>query len=64
MLEAFVGVWTSLVSFIVGLFKDITAVFWNGTSLTFVGTLAVIMAGVALLLLVFNLIRSVLSMRG
>lgn len=64
MVTAFTAVWTAIVSFIVDMFGDITEVFWNGTSLTFVGTMAVIMAGVALLLLVFNLIRSFLVMRG
>ncbi len=70
MVEAFVSVWTSIVSFVTGIFSNITSVFWDATlnenagGLTFVGTMAVIMAGVALLLLVFNLIRSFLVMRG
>ena len=70
MVSVFVEVWTAVVSFVVGLFGDITTVFYepgvSGApgSLTFVGTMAVIMAGIALLLLVFNLIRSFFPARG
>lgn len=69
MFAAFVGVWTELVSFFVGLFSTITEIFvTTGTGgayeLTFVGVCAVIMAGVSLLLLSFNLIRSFVRMRG
>lgn len=66
MLTQFVNVWNEVVSFLVSLFPSIEAVFYNTdtSSLTFVGVMAVIMAGVALILLVFNLIRSFLAMRG
>lgn len=70
MISAFTTIWTSLMTFLVGLFPQITELFWTagesgGTgSLTFVGTMAVITAGVALILLVFNLIRSFFVMRA
>lgn len=66
MLAQFVSVWNEVVSFLVGLFPSIEGVFYNAdtSNLTFVGVMAVIMAGVALILLVFNLIRSFLAMRG
>ena len=70
MVTTITAVWESVVSFITGLFSDITTLFYTpGTgdaagSLTFVGVMAVIMAGVAILLLVFNLIRSFFPMRG
>lgn len=70
MINAITQVWGQVVSYITSNFSNITALFWTPASgevagsLTFVGTLAVIMAGVSLMLLVFNLIRSFLSMRG
>ena len=70
MVTAVTSVWESVVTFITGLFSKITSLFYTpGTgdaagSLTFVGVMAVIMAGVAILLLVFNLIRSFFPMRG
>ena len=70
MVQTITTVWTAIVQFIVGLFGDISALFYTPASgsesgsLTFIGTLAVIMAGVGLLLLVFNLIRSFLTAKG
>lgn len=64
MIEAFVGVWTSISTFLTGLFPSLIALFWADNALTFVGVMAVIMAGISLVLLVFNLIRSFFSMRG
>lgn len=70
MVSTITSVWQSVVTFITGLFRDITTLFYTpGTGdaagqLTFVGVMAVIMAGVAILLLVFNLIRSFFPMRG
>lgn len=69
MINAFVTVWTALSTFLTGLFPSITSLFWDSTgeaggSLTFIGVMAVVMAGVSLILLVFNLIRSFLPMRG
>lgn len=66
MIAQFVEVWTSIASFLVTLFPQLIGLFWNSTdnSLTFVGVMAVIMGGIAIVLLVFNLIRSFFSMRG
>lgn len=72
MIGQFVGVWTELVTWITSLFESITSLFVTTTvvdgvatyALTFVGTCAVIMAGIAIMLLVFNLIRSFVNMRG
>lgn len=65
IISSFVEVWQALVTYVVGLFPSIIELFYVAeTGLTFVGVIAVIMAGVALLLLVFNLIRSFLPMRG
>ena len=70
MIEAFVGVWGEIMSFIVTIFTNMSQVFWDTTAndgaggLTFVGIMAIIMAGVALVLLVFNLIRSFFPLRG
>jgi hypothetical protein len=70
MIAQFVEVWTSISGYLVELFPQVTELFYTpGTdggagSLTFVGVMAVIMAGIALILLVFNLIRSFFAMRG
>ncbi len=70
MIAQFVGVWREVVEFVTTLFTSISTLFYTPAvgetagSLTFVGTCAVIMSGIALMLLVFNLIRSFLSMRG
>lgn len=70
MITAFVEIWTAVGTFITSQFPNLVSLFWTAGegatagSLTFVGTMAVIMAGVALILLVFNLIRSFFVMRG
>ena len=64
LVNQFIGVWGGLVDCISGLFPDISLFFYADDELTFAGVCAVIMAGVALILLVFNLVRSFLTMRG
>lgn len=64
IIGAFTGVWTALTSFLMSLFPTLLELFWADGSLTFIGVMAVITAGVSLLLLVFNLIRSFFRMRG
>lgn len=64
IVSLFVAVWTAVSGFLVQLFPDIIALFYAEGALTFVGVMAVIMAGVSLILLIFNLIRSFFSMRG
>lgn len=64
MIEAFVTVWEAVSTYLTSLFPSVIALFWSGEALTFVGVMAVIMAGIAIILLVFNLIRSFFAMRG
>lgn len=69
MFAAFSAVWTDLLSFFVSLFASIGDIFYTTAEggqiqLTFVGTMAIIMAGVGMILLAFNIIRSFLPMRG
>lgn len=70
MIALFTEVWTAIATWFSTLFPTVMQFFYtpgsgdNPASLTFVGVCAVIMAGVALILLVFNLIRSFLPMRG
>ena len=68
MIGLFTEVWSAVMTWLVSLFPQVTQFFvtTNGETqeLTFAGVMAVIMAGVALILLVFNLIRSFLPMRG
>lgn len=64
MISAFVEIWEAVSTFLTSLFPSLIALFWTGEALTFVGVMAVIMAGIGLILLVFNLIRSFFSMHG
>ena len=66
MMTVITNVWTAVMSWLQGIFPLVTEFFYSSKdgALTFAGTLAVIMAGVALILLAFNLIRSFLPMRG
>lgn len=55
-----------MATFLTSLFPKVIELFYNSTNneLTFVGVMAVVMAGIALILLVFNLIRSFFAMHG
>ena len=69
MIGLFTEVWTAVMTWFVTLFPQVTQFFVTTSAdgaqeLTFAGVCAVIMAGIALVLLVFNLIRSFLPMRG
>ena len=69
MIGLFTEVWSEVMTWLVTLFPQVTSFFVTTDTdgvmaLTFPGVCAVIMAGVALILLVFNLIRSFLPMRG
>lgn len=65
IIEAFISVWEAMVTYLVELFPTVVGLFYDPTTgLTFIGVMAVIMAGIALLLLVWNLIRSFFVMHG
>lgn len=65
ILESFIAVWQALVDYLIDLFPTVFGLFYDPTTgLTFVGVMAVIMAGISLLLLVWNLIRSFFTMHG
>lgn len=65
IIETFVAVWQALIEYLVELFPTVIGLFYDPTTgLTFIGVMAVIMAGIALLLLVWNLIRSFFNMHG
>lgn len=64
MITAFTEVWTAVSTYLTSLFPTLIELFYADGALTFVGVMAVIMAGIALVLLVFNLIRSFFAMRG
>lgn len=64
MITAFTEVWTAVSTYLTSLFPAIIELFYADNALTFVGVMAVIMAGIALVLLVFNLIRSFFAMHG
>lgn len=64
IVSSFVAVWEALTTFLVGLFPSLIELFYAEGNLTFVGVMAVIMAGVSLILLVWNLIRSFFTMHG
>ena len=66
MIASFVNVWTTVMSFLVDSFTQVIGVFWSAEAggPTFVGVMALVMAGVAFLLLIFNIIRSFFAMHG
>lgn len=64
IIGAFTAVWAELATYLTGLFPDLIALFYADGNLTFVGVMAVIMAGISIMLLVWNLIRSFFAMRG
>lgn len=64
IIQAFVDVWSAVSTFLVSLFPDLIALFYAEGALTFVGVMAVIMAGIGIILLVWNLIRSFFAMHG
>lgn len=70
MITQITSVWQEVVSFIVTLFQSVGDIFYTQPigetpgHLTFIGTIAVVMAGISIMLLVFNLIRSFFSFRG
>lgn len=64
MISTFVDVWTAVSAYLTSLFPSIITLFYADGALTFVGVMAVVMAGIAIVLLVFNLIRSFFAMRG
>lgn len=66
MMTTITNVWSAVINWLTSVFPLVTEFFYDAktNALTFAGVLAVIMAGVALILLVFNLIRSFLPMRG
>lgn len=64
IIQSFVSVWTQLGSFLTSIWTSLLSLFYAEGELTFVGVMAVIMAGIALILLAFNLIRSFFAMRG
>lgn len=64
IIGAFTAVWSELATYLTGLFPDLIELFYAEGSLTFVGVMAVIMAGISIMLLVWNLIRSFFAMHG
>lgn len=66
MLAAFVGVWTEMITFIVGLFADIQDVFWNSTdnSPTFVGLCVLAALAISFFSFVMGIIINAIRMRS
>lgn len=55
---------TGFTSTISSLFTGVTAIFWNGTSLTFVGGMSLLALGIGLFYMGFKFIRKLIKMRG
>lgn len=71
MVQAFVTVWEEMMTFIIGLFTDISAIFWtppagdSGTGqLTFIGILAVIAVAISFFTYVFGVIQNFIRLRS
>lgn len=68
--EAITAVWTALSTWFASIWPTVQSFFYTAGSgsgagsLTFAGWMSVVMAGISLILLAFNLIRSFLPMRG
>lgn len=61
--ESITNVWSGIMTFITSSLNSVTGIFWNGTSLTLIGTLAVVGVSIAILLLVFNKIKDFLRLQ-
>ena len=55
---------TGFTSTISSLFTGVTAIFWNGTTLTFVGGMSLLALGIGLFYMGFRFIRKLIKMRG
>lgn len=64
IISSFTSIWGELITFLTGQFDSILSLFYVDGSLTFVGVMAVVMAGISMILLVFNLVRSFFPMHG
>ena len=66
MLDSFIGVWTGMINFIVGLFADIQAVFWNteANEPTFVGLCVLAALAISFFSFVMGLIVNAIRMRS
>lgn len=64
VVSAITAVWQAIVNWLTGIFGAVETFFISDGTLTFAGVMAVVMAGISIILLVFNLIRSFLPMRG
>lgn len=66
MIAAITSVWTSIMEWITGALGDVQAVFYDATSssLTFMGTLAVISVAIGVAFLVIGVIQNFLKLRG
>lgn len=64
IVSSFVAVWAEILEFLTSSWSSLLTLFYADGALTFVGVMAVIMSGIALILLAFNLIRSFFAMRG
>lgn len=68
VISALTSAWGALTTYIIDLFGSVQSLFWTttetGGQFTLIGAFAAIMAGVSIMLLVFNLIRSFFVARG
>lgn len=57
-------VWEALMDILMGFVTDVQPLFYSAeTGLTFVGTLSIVAVGIAVILLIVNIVRSFLHLR-
>lgn len=56
-------VWTSILGWVTGSITSAVGIFWNGTSLTLIGTLALVGTSIAICLLIFNKVKDFLHLQ-
>ena len=65
VVSAITGVWTALVTWMLGIIPEFFELFYNTTDgLTFIGTMAVVFTGIGLVLLVWGIITNFIRLRA
>lgn len=64
MINAITTVWSDVMDWIVDALSSVQTVFYNGTSLTFLGVLAVISVAIGIAFLILGVVQNFLHLRG
>lgn len=64
MISAITTIWSDVMDWIVDALGSVQTVFYNGTTLTFMGTLAVIGVAIAIAFLLIGVVQNFLRLRS